>query len=62
MNTKKLFAVFGGFLFLITAAIGVSLIVVSTTLPTLVTIEDYKPLLVPYVYANNGEKIGEFYR
>lgn len=62
MNTKKLIAVFGGLTFLFTAAAGVALIVVSTSLPTLITIEDYKPLLVSNVYSNNGEKIGEFYR
>jgi penicillin-binding protein 1A len=32
------------------------------TLPRLITIEDYKPLLVTKVFDRNGKKIGEFFR
>ena len=32
-----------------------------STLPQLITVEDYKPLLSSDVYARGGEKIGELY-
>lgn len=35
---------------------------VLTTLPKLITVEDYEPLLVSQVYDRNGKKIGEFFR
>ena len=35
---------------------------ISSTLPQITTLKDYKPLLVSEVYARGGEKIGEFYR
>lgn len=44
------------------AALGILLITVSSSLPKLVKIEDYQPLLVSEVYDVNGERIGEFYR
>ncbi len=46
------------------AAVGVGLAVVyiSSNLPKMVTLEDYKPLLVSEVFDAKGQKIGEFYR
>jgi penicillin-binding protein 1A len=35
---------------------------VKATLPTLVTLDDYQPLLVTKVFDRNGKKIGEFFR
>lgn len=35
---------------------------VQGSLPQLITIKDYKPLLVSQVYDRNGKKIGEFFR
>ena len=35
---------------------------IASTLPQIMTMKDYKPLLVSEVYARGGEKIGEFYR
>jgi penicillin-binding protein 1A len=35
---------------------------VKSTLPRLITLDDYKPLLVTKVYDRNGKQIGEFYR
>ena len=35
---------------------------VEATLPEIMKVGDYKPLLVSEVYARGGEKIGEFYR
>ncbi|WP_413559069.1 penicillin-binding protein 1A [Bdellovibrio sp. HCB209] len=35
---------------------------VKSSLPQLITIEDYKPELVSQVYDRNGKKIGEFFR
>lgn len=35
---------------------------VTSTLPKIKSIQDYKPLLVSEVYDRKGEKIGEFYR
>lgn len=34
----------------------------SANLPQLVTVKDYKPLVVSEVFDSNNEKIGEFYR
>ena len=46
------------------AAISVALYIffLSTTLPHLVTADEYKPRLVSEVFDINGEKIGEFFR
>lgn len=35
---------------------------VKRTLPQLITVKDYQPLLVSQVYDRNGKKIGEFFR
>ena len=50
------------FICLITIAATLYLFHLSTTLPHLVTAEDYKPKLVSEVFDINGEKIGEFFR
>lgn len=44
--------------------LGVYLIVqsVKSSLPQLITVKDYQPLLVSQVYDRNNKKIGEFYR
>jgi penicillin-binding protein 1A len=62
MKLKRIVAIVLAFVFLSGAVLGVTLMVVSASLPTLVSINDYKPLLVSYVYSNKGEKIGEFFR
>ncbi|PIT99390.1 MAG: penicillin-binding protein 1A [Bdellovibrionales bacterium CG10_big_fil_rev_8_21_14_0_10_45_34] len=41
---------------------GLFLVWISGSLPKLVTVEDYKPLLVSEVFDRNGEKVGEFFR
>jgi penicillin-binding protein 1A len=35
---------------------------VKGSLPKLITVKDYEPLLVSQVYDRNGKKIGEFFR
>lgn len=35
---------------------------IKTSLPQLITVKDYEPLLVSYVYDRNNKKIGEFFR
>lgn len=35
---------------------------VKKSLPEIIKIEDYKPLLVSHVYDRNGKKVGEFFR
>ncbi len=65
-NTKKKIYIFSAMLLvlvLITAAgaiAGYNYIV--KTLPKLITVQDYQPLLVSQVYDRNGKKIGEFFR
>lgn len=57
-------------LFLVNLIAASILVVVSSaylyylysTLPQLITVEDYKPLLSTDIYARDGEKIGELYR
>ena len=51
-----LFVVLGGL-----AALGTYRYLLAT-LPKLITVEDYEPLLVSQVYDRNGKKIGEFFR
>jgi penicillin-binding protein 1A len=41
---------------------GAYLYYVYTTLPHLISVEDYKPLLSTDIYARDGEKIGELYQ
>jgi len=43
-------------------AVGILVLYISSSLPQMITVEDYKPLLVTNVYAKGGEKIGEFFR
>lgn len=43
-------------------AVALLVLYVSSTLPQMKSIEDYKPLLVSEVYDRQGEKIGEFFR
>lgn len=45
----------------VASVIGI-VVYVQSTLPQLITLEDYKPLLVSKVYDRNGKKIGEFFR
>ncbi len=44
------------------AGVATLFVVMSSDLPQLVTVADYKPLLVSEVYDRNGKKIGEFFR
>ncbi|HEX4926318.1 MAG TPA: PBP1A family penicillin-binding protein, partial [Bdellovibrionales bacterium] len=62
MRTKKILAVVLGLVLLSVIGVTASLLVISAQLPKMVTVADYKPLLVSEVYSNNGEKIGEFFR
>jgi penicillin-binding protein 1A len=36
--------------------------IVSASLPRLITLEDYKPLVVSEIFASDGQKFGEFFR
>jgi penicillin-binding protein 1A len=62
MSIKRLFAVGIGLFLLAIIAVTVTLLIISARLPKLITINDYKPLLVSEVYSQSGEKIGEFFR
>ena len=42
------------------AGISIMLVSFSSSLPQMIKVEDYEPLLVTEVYARGGEKIGEF--
>jgi penicillin-binding protein 1A len=62
MGLKKILI---GFVALILVAIiggAVFMVSLSNSLPQIIKVEDYKPLLVSEVYARDGEKIGEYYR
>jgi penicillin-binding protein 1A len=62
MRKKKLLAIILGVGLVGIIGVAIMLLVISSRLPKLVTVNDYKPLLVSEVYSNNGEKIGEFFR
>ncbi len=63
---KKKFYVFGAAFLVLILAIGGSLWTgyhyVEKSLPKLISIADYQPLLVSKVYDRNGKQIGEFFR
>lgn len=44
------------------AIIVISIISIQKSLPQIIKVEDYKPLLVSQAYDRNGKKIGEFFR
>lgn len=62
MNLKKIILILLG-LGLATIALAAALIFsLSSSLPKLITVADYEPLLVSQVFDRNGKKIGEFFR
>ena len=62
MSIKKIIAIVLGLAFLGLAAVATVVIVLTSDLPQIITVADYKPLLVSEVYDRKGEKIGEFSR
>ncbi|MFN3455490.1 MAG: transglycosylase domain-containing protein, partial [Pseudobdellovibrio sp.] len=66
MKAKKILIVLSlVFISLTAIAFGVlyyGYISVKKTLPQVIKLEDYKPLLVSQVFDRNGKKVGEFYR
>jgi penicillin-binding protein 1A len=58
----KKFLIIFTLLVVIVAASAISLVVsINNSLPEVITLQDYKPLLVSNVFARDGRKIGEFY-
>lgn len=62
MKLARIVAVFFALLFLAIAGASASIVSLSASLPQIIKVEDYKPLMVSDVYARGGEKIGEFFR
>ncbi|MES2854878.1 MAG: transglycosylase domain-containing protein, partial [Bdellovibrionota bacterium] len=62
MGFSRLLAGIAALGFLAIAGIAAALISFSSSLPQIIKVDDYKPLLVSEVYARGGEKIGEYYR
>lgn len=62
MRLSRVLAVLLGIAFIGVAGVAALLISVSGTLPQMIKVEDYDPLLVTEVYARGGEKIGEYSR
>jgi len=62
MKFTKILA--GLFVLGLLGAVGVAIVFYSmaASLPQMIAVEDYKPLLVTEVYARGGEKIGEYFR
>jgi penicillin-binding protein 1A len=59
---KKILIAFTALILIGFAGVGLIYFSVSKTLPDMIKIEDYKPLLVTQVYDRNNKKIGEFSR
>lgn len=59
---KKILAFFIGSFFLGLSAVIAYVVVLNSELPQMITLDDYKPLLVSEVFDRNGEKVGEFFR
>ncbi|MEK6555946.1 MAG: transglycosylase domain-containing protein, partial [Bdellovibrionota bacterium] len=62
MSLKKILTFLIALFFLSVAAVAAVVISLNSELPQLITVADYKPLLVSNVYDRNQEKIGEFTR
>ncbi len=62
INAKKLIGIGVGFTLLSLVGVALFLVYINSTLPNLVTVEDYDPLMVSEVFDRNGVKIGEFFR
>lgn len=62
MSWKKTVGLLFALIFAGIGAIAIVVIVISSDLPEIVTIEKYKPLLVSEVFDRKNEKIGEFFR
>ena len=59
---KKLLIAFFALFILGTSGLYIAYLSVKKTLPEIIKIEDYQPLMVSQVFDRNGKKIGEFYR
>lgn len=59
---KKLMLGLAGLFILACASIYFAYTTVKKSLPEIIKLEDYKPLLVSPVYDRNGKKVGEFFR
>ena len=59
---KKLIAAVLGLVVVGLVAVFLTFQYVKSTLPKMITLDDYQPLLVSKVYDRNGKKIGEFFR
>lgn len=62
MKIKNLVAVGIIALFIGILAVVFTFFVTSANLPQLITVKDYKPLVVSEIFARDGQKIGEFAR
>lgn len=59
---KKILLFMAASFLLVVIAIATIIQSVRSSLPQIITIKDYKPLLVTQVYDRNGKKAGEFFR
>ncbi|MAV90948.1 MAG: penicillin-binding protein 1A [Bdellovibrionaceae bacterium] len=59
---KKILIALSLLVFVGVAAVAGLLAIFSSSLPQMIQIEDYKPLVVSEVFDRHGEKIGEFFR
>ena len=59
---KKILLFMAASFLLVVIAIATIIQSVRSSLPQMITIKDYKPLLVTQVYDRNGKKAGEFFR
>ena len=62
MKLARVLAVFVALIFMAAVAAAATLASLSSDLPQIIKVEDYKPLMVTEVYARGGEKIGEYFR
>ena len=62
LNKKSIFVFLGLSLLASVMALSTYLLVLLNTLPDMITLEDYQPLLVSRVYDRDDNKIGEFFR
>ncbi|MCB0422079.1 MAG: transglycosylase domain-containing protein, partial [Bdellovibrionales bacterium] len=62
MSWKKALGLVFALAFAAVGAIAITIIVISSDLPEIVTLDKYKPLLVSEVFDRKNQKIGEFFR
>ena len=62
MTMKKIIVIVLAVVLVGVAGVATMLLIVTSQLPQIISVNDYQPLMVSEVYSQKGEKVGEFFR